>query len=243
LADSLEGKADVAKGAIYYIDNSGKVQQHRDLGGVTLSELAFPGLSGSSRPSGLQLTMTLTARFSKAADALAGALPPVKVEAGPSARAKRWAGDFRLQVPGLPTNRVSIIEPFKIRRKTASDANGQKQVSTATQWEVPNLVFYMLPQDSQAWIAWHDDFVVQGHNSDDQEKTFTLDLLSADLKETLLQLEGSGVGIVSAKYEQPVAAANGSTAPAASGFRVEVYVEHMRIVTSGKSRFGAPINK
>jgi hypothetical protein len=240
LAQSLEGKADVAKGSIYYIDSAGKVQQQRDLGGVALSELAFPGFSGSPRPGSLQLTMTLAAESTKAVDVLAGALPPVKAEIGPAANAKRWTGLFRFQVPGLPTNRVSMIEPFAIRRKTASDASGQKTPTTSVQWEVPNLVFYMPPQDSQAWIAWHDDFVVQGHNSDAQEKTFTLTLLSADLKDTLFQLEGSGVGIVSAKYEQPVTAA---TTSVMQGFRVELYVENMRIGTNAKSRFVAPVKQ
>jgi hypothetical protein len=244
LAESLEGKAERTKGMVYYIDASGKVQQQRELNGVTLSELAFPGLSGASRPSGLQLTMTLAAESVKAAEALAGALPPVKVENGPAAKAKKWAGDFRLQVPGLPTNRVSIIEPFTIRRKPVSDAADLRDQKMAPQqWEIPNLVFYVLPQDSQAWVAWHDDFVVQGHNSDDQEKTFTLELLSSDLKDTLLRLEGSGVGIVSAKYEQSVTATSGSPASPATGFRVEVYVEQMRIATGGKPGLDVPTLK
>lgn len=237
LVDSLEGKQNAAKGSIYYIDSTGKVQQQRDLGRVLLSELAFPGFSGSPKPGTLQLTMTLTPEFSRAVDVLAGALAPVKAATGPTANAKRWTGGFRFQVPGFPTNRVSVIEPFTIRRKAQSNANpGDLKMMAPLQWEVPNLVFYMPPQDSKAWIAWHDKMVVQGDHTDAQEKTFTLELLSADLKETVFQLQGAGVGIVSAKYEQPVAGASGN-APVSQGFRVELYVDSMKIVTSapGKS--------
>ena len=234
LVDALEGKQNAAKGSIYYIDSTGKVQQQRDLGGVTLSELAFPVLSGSPKAGSQQLTMTLAASTSRAADVLAGALPPVKAATGPTANAKRWTGGFRFQVPGFPTNRVSTIEPFTIRRKTPSNTAVPKMMAPL-QWEIPNLVFYMPPQDSKTWIAWHDKMVVQGDHSDSQEKTFTLELLSADLKETVFQLQGSGVGIVSAKYEQPVASASGN-APLSLGFRVELYVDSMQIVTSASGK-------
>jgi hypothetical protein len=236
LVDSLEGKADRAKGSVFYIDAAGKVQQQRDFGSLALSELTFPGFSGSPKPGTFELTMTLTTETAKAVEVLPGALPPVKAELGPAARAKRWTGGFRFQVPGMPTNRVSVIEPFTIRRKVAAGAGVVKEPAMAPMhWDVPNLVFYMPPQDSQAWIAWHDDFVVQGHNSDAQEKTFTLELLAPDLKETLFQLRGTGVGIVSAKYEQPVANASGNVA-VSQGFRVELYVQRMGIVTSTKSK-------
>lgn len=239
IADALEGKSGEAKGAVYYIDNAGKVQQQRDLGGLTLSELAFPAFSGSPPTgNGLLLTLTLTAQSAKPVDVLAGAIPPVKADPGPAAGAKKWTGYWRFEVPGLPTNRVSMIEPFTIRRKGASDAKGQaRQPAKATDpWDIPNLVVYMLPQDSQAWVAWHDDFVVHGNNADAQEKTFTLELLSPDRKETILQLDGSGVGIVSAKYEQPLAA----NAPVTQGFRVELYVERMKLTTPGAPGSTAP---
>jgi hypothetical protein len=231
LTDSLEGKADAATGTIYYIDNTGKVQQQRALNGLMLSELAFPGFTGSAKAgNALLLTLTLAAQSATTADPLAGALPPAQVDNTAAARAKRWAGDWHLQVPGLPTNRVSSIEPFTIRRKlpTAQDG-GRERTKSPTQWEIPNLVFYMPPQDSQAWIAWHDDFVVQGNNADAQEKTLTLQFLTPDMKNVLLQLECTGVGIVSAKYEQPVTAS--TSAP--FGFRVELYVETMKLTTGG----------
>jgi hypothetical protein len=89
----------------------------------------------------------------------------------------------------------------------------------------------MPAQDSLAWIAWHDDFVVQGNNSDAQEKTLTLQFLSPDLKSTLMQLDCTGVGIVSAKYEQSLTA----SPTANSGFRVELYVETMKLTTGAAS--------
>jgi hypothetical protein len=238
LADALAGKADNAKGAIYYLDNSGKVQKQQSLTGLALSELAFPGLGGSANKAGNSpmLTMTLTAQSSKSVDPLAGALPPVKsTGTGPTPANQRWNWDFRFQVPGLPTQRVTAIEPFTIRRKVAATDKAQSPKETAKAatgpWEIPNLVLYMTPQDSQAWLAWHDDFVVQGHNADEQEKTFTLQLLSSDLKTTLLQFDGTGVGIISAKYEQRAT----TNAPASLGFRVELYVETMKISSPAMS--------
>jgi hypothetical protein len=234
LSDSLAGKGENGSGTIYYIDNGGTVQQQRTLSGLTLSELAFPGCSGSQKTgNALLMTMTLAAESSKAVEPLAGATPPIKADTGAASKAKQWAGNFRFQVPGLPTNRVSVIEPFTIRRKAASDAGGTTKEPglKPVVWEIPNLVFYMTPQDSLAWIAWHDDFVVQEHNSDAQEKTFTLELLSPDMKSTILQLDGSGVGIVSAKYEQSLSA----NAPVSQGFRVELYVESLKLTANGSA--------
>lgn len=235
LSDSLQGKGENASGTIYYIDNGGTVQQQRTLLGLTLSELAFPGCSGSQKTgNALLMTMTLAAESSKALEPLAGATPPVKADISAASKAKQWTGNFRFQVPGLPTNRVSVIEPFTIRRKGTSDAIGNTKepgLKGPVVWEIPNLVFYMTPQDSLAWIAWHDDFVVQGNNSDAQEKTFTLELLSPDMKSTILQWEGSGVGIVSAKYEQSLSA----NAPVSQGFRVELYVESLKLTANGSA--------
>jgi hypothetical protein len=161
-----------------------------------------------------------------------GTTPPVKATIG--AKQKTWAGNYRFQVPGMPTNRVSMIEPFTISRKVTSDpAAGDVKSATLepSQWQIPNLVFYMPPQDSLAWLKWHEDFVIDGNNSDAKEKTFLLDLLSQDTKDTFLELQGSGVGIVSAKYEASATA----TTSVAQGFRVELYVESMKIVAAANS--------
>lgn len=238
LEDSLEGKGGYASGTIYYIDNSGKVQQQRALTGLLLSEIAFPAFSGARSPNALTMTMTMEAQSSKASDPLADALPPAKIDISPAARAKRWAGDWRLQVPGLPTSRVTSIEAFTLRRKIQSDTI-RPDIPKPMHWDIPNLVFYMTPQDSKAWLAWHDDFVIQSNNSDAQEKTFTLDLLTPDLKDTLLELQGSGVGIVSAKYEQPV----GANAPAIGGFRVELYVETIKLVPGSAAATSTPASQ
>lgn len=69
---------------------------------------------------------------------------------------------------------------------------------------VPNLVVTLSEQGAQTFTDWHESFVIEGKNSQDQEKEGTLELLAADMKEVLFTLTFHGLGIfrlAADKYE------------------------------------------
>ena len=56
---------------------------------------------------------------------------------------------------------------------------------------------------------WHEDFVIKGNNSQDYEKTGTLEYLTADLKTQIFAIELSGLGIVKVCPEKLEAGSEG----------------------------------
>jgi hypothetical protein len=69
--------------------------------------------------------------------------------------------------------------------------------------------------------------VIKGINGDDQEKTLTIELLDATLRNTAMTITGTGVGILALR---PVVQPPGSTA---KRVQAELYVERMQIKMNG----------
>ncbi len=227
LAASLNDNSKFSNGAIYYISSDNIVQQQRKFTHLLLTGLTIPMLDGSAKSnSGLEFQITLSAEGSQLEEPLAGALPPISAE-NQHKTMQAYAGNFRLTIPGLPTERVRTIEPITISRKIPTDQTGGQRDYTKQpmNWECSNLVFYVHPEDSTAYLSWAEDFLGKGNHLQENEKKFTLELLGRDLKNTLFTLNGTGCGLVSAKYEQPIASSSSTNL----GLRVELYVNKMTL--------------
>jgi hypothetical protein len=230
ISGSLDEKLGAVSGSIWYFDGNGKPVLRRDIRDMVLTELAFPHLHGwGPAPADLELVMTMRPAETILALPAADEVAPTPTALSP-VRAKPWRGAWRLTIPDIDTQNVSYIEPFTIRRKFVTQDLGEQRVQTILSgpgpWEIPNIAFYLPPWLGTQVVAWHENFVIKGNNGDDQEKTLVIELLDNELKTPILRLEGSGVGIVSAKYEQDIAPNAAST----SGYRVELYVESLKIV-------------
>lgn len=179
----------------------------RSLKQARLTEVAFPALDGSSKDPGY-----LDLRLAPASTELA---PLPGNYAGPKvgAKQKSWLlSNFRLDIPGLATTRVSRIEPFKLSLKTS----GGTSYLGGTR-----LTVTFRATDAATWLDWQDG-LLKGQPA---ERTLELVLLSPDLKQPLLTLKGSGVGLLS--LAAPAYVANSEKAGRA---RAELYVERWQIV-------------
>ena len=133
--------------------------------------------------------------------------------------------NFHLNLAGLDTSQIRRIEPFTIRRAQPEMAIGQTRDPSANPGatEFSNLVLTfagaLAPAD---WTAWHDDFVLQGHNSDTQEKDGSLQFLATNLQTALFALKFSHVGIMRLSFQPQANAQTGAT-------QAELYCETMGV--------------
>ena len=103
------------------------------------------------------------------------------------------SSNFRLNIDGLHCETVSRIEAITVTQlldPERRDPNSQLFPS------VSNLVI-TLRDDSNAtdFYDWHRSFVIEGNNSQNQEKNGTLELLSANLQDVLFTLQFNNLGI------------------------------------------------
>ena len=66
--------------------------------------------------------------------------------------------------------------------------------------EIPRLIVTLPKTHAHTWIAWQEDFVIKGNSSPDKEKTGTLEILSASLKDVLFTLTFRHLGLAGLSY-------------------------------------------
>ena len=107
---------------------------------------------------------------------------------GPVKAQKKWlTSNFRLTIPGLDCSKVNKIEAFVIKQQVVEDRRGTL--------EVPNLVITLAESSAQSFFDWHEDFVINGNNGSESEKSGKLEYLTPNLGEALFTLNFQHLGI------------------------------------------------
>ncbi len=186
---------------------------------AVLTEVQFPALNSSGRE---PLHVTLVFRPER----MQAVAPPAPGTTTSSAVRPTTVqtSHFRLAIGGLDAGRVSRIDSITIKRATATSAVGDARVYSAPtgETEFPNLGITLADVTRADWSAWRDDFVVSGNNGDAQEKSGSIEILSADLQRVLFSLQLTHVGIMRLAV-QP--AADGQLATT----RADLYCENMSL--------------
>jgi hypothetical protein len=132
--------------------------------------------------------------------------------------------NFSLTVSGLDTKRVTRIEPLSISMNYAPDLAGTVRETTTLPgkfgWGLLTVTF--AAADAPSWMAWRDDFLIKGNNTNAAEKSLVLTLLAPDLTTRLLELNGSGVGLVTLRRLP-------ATGDVAAKYQAQLYVEQWSI--------------
>ncbi len=210
-------------GALLLCNQNLAVQEERGFQSALLAVTAFPALDAASKELAY-VTLWLAPR---------SILSDKKVQgAGPVAFApkqKLWlASNFRIQIEGLDCTHVSRIEPFSIRRKieVVTAAGGGAELIPGPV-DFPNLRITMSAAHAASWLAWHEDFVLKGHNTAAFEKSGSISLLTPNLQTELTRLELEGLGIFRITSEEMDV---GRIVPRVIA---DVYCEQMRLVPGG----------
>ena len=154
-----------------------------------ITEVAFPALDAASKDP-FRLDVKFAPEFTRKKKG-AG-----KVTA-PKPQKQSLVSSFRLELGGLPTAKVSRVEPFTVTQEIATDdiGDGRDIAKEPGKLDFPNLRVTLAAAGADPWIQWADDFIVQGKNDAGSEKNGAIVLLSPDLKTELGRVSLFGVGI------------------------------------------------
>jgi hypothetical protein len=143
---------------------------------------------------------------------------------------KMWLPcNFRFDVDGLQVTRVNKIESFTIKQNV-------KPVTCGPQWmyqieptslEYPNLTAHLSLVSTGPWFDWHKDFVVDGNNGPDKEKTGAIVMLAQDLNQELLTVNLKQLGICGLAIEK-----TDSAQDTIQRVKVDLYCEEMDLTWS-----------
>jgi len=212
LADTVAGKSSPRGGALRILDFDRKERELVTFTNAVVTEIGFPALDGASKDA-FQLTVRIAAesveRQRGSGASVTGSVKGVK---------QALVSNFRVSLDGLNLDRVARVGPLTLRRRLAEEA------------EIPDVELTLSQAGSDSIVDWHRAFVIEGRNSDADEKSGSIALLDPALRDTLLQVDLTGVGIFSLERTE----AAGRT-DAISRITTRMYCEEMRLVPAPKS--------
>ena len=116
---------------------------------------------------------------------------------------KVWLpSNFRLEISGLDCKFVTKIDSFTVKQTFASGIGvGRDFEVQFGKLEFPNLSITLSEAHAQSWIDWHNDFVIMGKNSEENEKSGSLIFLSPDLSTELGRVNFHNLGIFRLSFD------------------------------------------
>lgn len=211
-------------GSIVTADYTMKVQTEREFFNAMVTETTFPALDASSKDAAY-ITVTITPEQTRVKSGSGADL-----KAQTSIKQKPWvSSNFRFEMDGLETSRVYRIESFTVRQRVVSQAVGERRdyERQPGRIEFPNIKVTLAERDAKSWLEWHQNFVVNGNNADDREKSGAIIVLTPDLRTELMRVSLQNCGIFRIA---PEPAAEGRTVIAR--LTAEMYCERMQLSVS-----------
>ena len=177
-------------GAVLACDFTYTVRSERGFVAALISETAFPSLDAAAKTPGY-LRLRLTPR-----SVLPGTNPNVKLNMGPGVKQKLWlTSNFRFDVDGLGTSKVSRIAPFVVRRDVEVVSSGGTTTLQAGRVDFPSLRVSLSMSSADSWFDWYEDFVLNGNNGPAAERSGSIALLGPNLADELARIDLNGLGI------------------------------------------------
>lgn len=223
---TLENRHERKDASVDLADQDYVPKRRIDMLGCLLTEIGFPACDGTAKDAGHMTVQVLPER-------IRDGVPPSVFPKPPKRASKPWVpSNFRFTLGDLPTKRVLSIDAFTAKQPlvvgpTGGDKGGetgQEPQKVPGRIEIPNLVVTIDATDAQAWLDWHQRFVVEGRNSDADELGGSLEYLDANLKDVIGVLEFAHVGMVGLSRIPP-SPVGGRRPPLV----VELYVESMHL--------------
>jgi len=214
-------------GAVLGIDGTFALQREQPFLGALIAETTFPTLDAASKQSG-RIGVRITPR-----ELLPPTKPPTGTKLGLTLgknQHKAWqVAAFKLELDGLPTSHVTRIDAFAVRR-TIERSQGQAATIKPGRIAFPNLRVWLAASAADDWHAWHKHFLIDGNDTDADEKEGAIVLLAANLSPiATIELHGVGIfRIAPAPKDQ-----DGATAPTVARVVADLYCERMRLLAGG----------
>ncbi len=223
-AFSTDGKS--FSGEVSSLDHNYKVVVKRSFQDAIVTEFSLSQLDATDGKTPAMVMVKLQPVFTKRQQGGGESLPGT---IGTKQKAS-LSSNFRLSLGGLPTARVSKIEPITIKRSLAVSSSGEARRREVEEGRMVHgdLVIEVSALDAAAYQEYLESFVVKGNNGDDKELSGRVELLDPTLQKVLFAMEAKGVGIY---HIEELAAAEDKVAT----IRCRFYVEQWVPVFDGKS--------
>ncbi|MDP1770401.1 MAG: twin-arginine translocation signal domain-containing protein [Nitrospirota bacterium] len=228
IAAELNGSHVRKNGAIITADFNRVERSRLQFNHALITEIGLPACDAASKDAGL-LTVKFAPEFTTP---LAGKGGNV-VGAVASKQQKPWIqNNFRLRIQGLEDacKSASKIEALVFKQIIVQDQVGATRdyQKEPAKMEFPNLVLFLSESQAGPFYAWFEDFVVKGNNGQDRERPGVLELLAPDLKEVLLTVNFSNLGIFGFTPDKQMVGGD-----AIRRVKVEMYCERLTLAQGG----------
>jgi hypothetical protein len=175
VANAWKGTRPQANGALIAADAGGRPVSRREFVKAVVTEATVPTLDGSSRDPAIMTVRLVPQQTSDVA-------PPMTLPAVPRPPAPSLVSNFRLTIPGLDCTRVAKIDSFTVKPQ-------------ANVVEFPDLRIELSPVSGATWRDFYRAMVIEGHSTPMDEKTGTIELLSANLTQVVATISLFNLGI------------------------------------------------
>ncbi len=188
---SFDGAPQRKNGSVVAADFDRSTRAVRDFTNALITEVGFPALDAAAKDAA-----KMSIKFKPETTRLkagSGKLNPTNPK-----QQKPWLpSNFRLSIDGIDTTHVTKVDAFTWKQDIIESGGGDKPAATLepAKIEIPNLKVTLSDQFAHDFWAWHEDFVIKGNNSEDQERGGSLAFLSTDQKTVLFTLTFSNLGI------------------------------------------------
>ena len=180
-------------GSVVAANFDGKAVSQLDFFNAVISEVGIPAMDAASKDAA-KMTVKIAPEYTR------GSSPKASTPGsgqGPLPQ-KRWTpANFKIEIDGLDTSRVSKIDAFTVKQSVVTHSVGEARDAQIQpgQLEVPHLRITLASSSASSWLSWHDDFVIKGNNAHNREKSGSLHFLGPDLKSELGRIDFKGLGI------------------------------------------------
>jgi hypothetical protein len=178
-------------GALLGCDSQYTIRSERGFVAALIAETSFPVLDAATKAPGF-LGVRLTPRSVLPVMNPAG----TKLNMGPGVKQKLWlTSNFRLDIDGINTSKVSRIAPFAVRRTIETVMSGGTTTLQAGLIQFPSLRITISMSGADSWVDWYEDFVLNGNKGPAAERSGSIALLGPNLSDELARVDLSGLGI------------------------------------------------
>jgi hypothetical protein len=180
-------------GSIIAADYNYNVRSILEFTQALISEVGFPALDAASKDAA-KITVKFAPEFTRAKKGGG------KLNVADSKQQKQFLpSNFRLTIDGLEAScaKVSKVEGLTIKQNLVESAPGDSRDSFREpgKIEFPNIKITLPEAFADQFAAWHEDFVIKGNNSDEAEKSGSLEFLDSTHQKALLTLTFKNIGI------------------------------------------------
>lgn len=189
-----------------------------------ISEIGMPAMDAASKDSA-KMTIRFAPEYTRSVKGSGQKLN----SPAPSGQKMWLPSNFRLEIDGLDCSRVNKIDAFTVKQTIATSQIGEARdyKREPGSVEFPNLTVEMGIASAASWQTWFDDFVVNGHSHDGNEKNGKLTFLSPNRLQELAAINFFNVGIFELTTDQP------DTTDPITRLTANLYVERMEFVYLG----------